>query len=465
MNQNSGNKIAIIGGGFCGIMTAVNLFAKSSNPLSITLFNARYPEGRGIAYKSYSDKHVLNVACQNMSAFADDADHFLNWCKVHPEYRAYGEELGSKFLPRNLYGKYLDDVLKEALQKKRADISFVTIQEEVVDIEKKDSIYEIISQTGKKITADKIVLATGNHLPAHPSLSDQSYTASPRYFANPWQEAAVSNTEPNETILIIGTGLTMVDVVLGLTVKNFRGKIIALSPSGFNILAHKKHHPQRDILDELEPPFDLNKLFRLFYKHVRNARLRGESGETVVDAVRSQTQVIWQQLSTADKKRFMTHLRHLWGVARHRLPGEIHKQIQEMIAENKLEVIAGRIAGITSSKDSLTISVKLKGTDKQEILQVQRVINCTGPQPDISKFDSKLYSNLLTKKMIRPDDMKLGIDASAEGRIIDGTGKESKDLFTLGSLLKGKLWESTAVPELRKQAAQVAELLLNKDLE
>ncbi|MBK8585816.1 MAG: hypothetical protein IPN88_10470 [Bacteroidetes bacterium] len=113
-----------------------------------------------------------------------------------------------------------------------------------------------------------------------------------------------------KTILIIGTGLTMVDAVLGLTEKQFR-KIIALSPNGYNILAHKKHHPQRNILDELAPPFDLTNLFRLFYKHVRDARLRGESGETVVDAVRSHTQIIWQQLSLEDKKRFMAHVRHL----------------------------------------------------------------------------------------------------------------------------------------------------------
>jgi len=460
MNQTPGNHIVIIGGGFCGTMTAVNLFAKAKGPLSISLFNCGYPENKGIAFHTYSEGHVLNVPCQNMSAYPNDPNHFLNWCKSGNKVEIPEDELPGKFLSRNLYGKYLDEIFKDALKQKSELINFEIIREEVIDIEKSEEHYVIQSVSGKKVNANKVVIATGNHPPSHPPLSNKSFVDSPRYFANPWQENAVSNTEPNETILIIGTGLTMVDVVLGLTEKQFKGKIIALSPNGYNILSHKKHHPQRKILDELEPPFDLTNLFRLFYKHVRDARLRGESGETVVDAVRSHTQIIWQQLSLEDKKRFMAHVRHLWGVARHRLPSEIHKQIQEMIAQNNLQVLAGRINEITVSLNNLIVDISLRGGNKIQTLKVQRIINCTGPLTDISKFQSPLYANLLTKKIIRPDEMKLGIEATAEGRIIDHDGNESKSIFTLGSLLKGKLWESTAIPELRKQAERVAELLL-----
>src|SRR6185436_6655059 len=120
---------------------------------------------------------------------------------------------------------------------------------------------------------------------------------------------------------------------------NFKGKVIALSPHGYNILPHRKLPPQRYILDELSPPYDLENLFRLFYKHIRQARKRGLPGETVVDAMRAKTQEIWQLLSLADKKKFMTHLRHMWGVARHRLPAYVHEDLQEMMRDKKLEVI------------------------------------------------------------------------------------------------------------------------------
>ena len=462
MTVPSGKHIVIIGGGFCGIMTAVNLLKKADTPIEITLFNHAYPEGRGIAYKTYTDKHVLNVTCQNMSAFQDQPDHFLNWCKLNSGNNFDPEELPGKYLPRNLYGNYLDSVFKEAVKNRSDNVTFRMIKDEVVDIDKNGSTYIIKSQNGQIINADKIVLATGNHPPSHPPLSKTEFHTSKRYFANPWSEDSISNIDSDDPILIVGTGLTMVDVVLGLEERKFNGKIIALSPNGFNILSHKKHHPQRNILDELSPPFDLTTLFKLFYKHVREAHLRGESGETVVDAVRSQTQIIWQQLSLEDKKRFMAHLRHLWGVARHRLPGDIHGQIQSMIANRSLQVMAGRISDINEADGFLEVKIALRGSDKTEIVKVQRIINCTGPLTDITKFKSELYSGLLRKKFIQPDEMKLGIDATADGRIIDENGKASNSIFTLGSLLKGKLWESTAVPELRKQAELLADILLAK---
>ncbi len=464
MSQPSVEKIAIIGGGFCGIMTVVNLLRKAKKPLSIFLFNSTYPDGKGIAYSTYSDKHILNVPCQNMSAFPEEPDHFLKWCSVQPGNSLAESVLAKKFLSRNLYGKYLTEIFDTELRNKPHFIHFELINEEVHELTKIENKYSITSESGNSILADKVVLATGNHPPAHPSISNTDFLNSQHYFANPWQENAVINIEPNETILIIGTGLTMVDVVLGLTEKEFKGQIISLSPNGFTILAHKIHHPQRNILDELEPPFDLTKLFKLFYKHIRQARLRGESGETVVDAVRSHTQEIWQQLSLEDKKRFMNHLRHLWGVARHRLPGEIHEQIQDLISNKKLQILAGRIIDISDSIKGAIVEVKLRGTNQLHTLKVQRIINCTGPLTDISKFNSSLYSQMLSAKLVRADEMKLGIDASADGRIIEHDGKINKTLFTLGSLLKGKLWESTAVPELRKQAVLIAELLLSEEL-
>ncbi len=460
MTFTSGKHIVIIGGGFCGTMTAVNLLKKANTYLNITLFNSGYPIGRGIAYKTYTDRHVLNVTCQNMSAFSDQPDHFLTWCKQNAGGAFDVNELPGKFLPRNLYGKYLDSVFQDAIKNKSDKVSLRMIKEEVIDIDQTGSSYIVTSSSGTNIEADKIVLATGNHPPSHPPLSKTDFHRSKRYFANPWKEDSISKIDSTEPILIVGTGLTMVDVVLGLEEKKFSGKIIALSPNGFNILAHKKHHPQRNILDELSPPFELTKLFKLFYKHVREAHLRGESGETVVDAVRSQTQVIWQQLTLEDKKRFMAHIRHLWGVARHRLPGEVHSQIQSMIANKSLQVLAGRISDIDEIGEHLEVKISLRGNDKMEFIKVQRLINCTGPLTDISKFTSQLYTNLLQKKIVRPDEMKLGLDATAQGRIIDNIGKESKSIFTLGSLLKGKLWESTAVPELRKQTEVVADLLL-----
>ena len=459
---NSKSSVAIIGGGFCGIMTLVHLINKSKAPIKIILFNAGYPLAKGIAFDTYTEQHVLNVACSRMSAFPDEPDHFLNWCKSKPNLKLDSDNLGEQYLPRNLYGEYLNDIFTTSLKNCPSHVEVEIINEEAVNIIKEENSYSIFSAIGKKVVATKIVLATGNHAPTPPSIKETAFLESSFYFGNPWNEAATASINSDRPILIIGTGLTMVDVVIGLENNNFQGKIYALSPKGFQILSHKKYPTQRDILDELSPPYELKSLFKLFYKYVRSARRKGVSGEAVVDAVRSKTQDIWQNLSLADKKSFMSHLRHLWGVARHRLPEELHKKIQQMISDKKLEILAGRILDMRVDNGMAKIKLKQRASHNQLELEVQRVINCTGPQTDITKYQSKLFQNLITQGLIRADEMNLGIDATEEVKIIESDGTSSESLFTLGSLLKGKLWESTAVPELRVQAERLATIILEK---
>ena len=464
MHPDSNFSVVIIGGGFCGVMTFVNLLEKLNRKASITIINKSYPLARGVAYKTYSDRHLLNVEARNMSAFHDQPDHFLDWCYLQKDININKEELPFSYLPRNIYGRYLDEILNAKFKEIPTSISLHVIEDEVTDIEGNIKNLIIKTSKGNQIHADKVVLATGNCEPSPPINADNPFLKSNNYFSNPWNEKAVQGLQENETVLIVGSGLTMVDVILGLKEKKFNGKIISLSPHGYQILPHRKLPPQRYILDELSPPYDLENLFRLFYKHIRDARKRGLPGETVVDAIRARTQEIWQHLSLKDKKKFMMHLRHLWGNARHRLPAYVHEDIRQMIDENKLEVIAGRIRSISETKNGIEIKIRKRKDQSEMLLNVARVINCTGPESDIKKQKSRLYDSLLKKGMIRTDDMNLGIDAVTTGQIIDANNNISNQIYAMGSLLRGKLWESTAIPELRTQAYHIAELI-NKDME
>lgn len=461
MQQNNPLTIGIIGGGFCGVMTLNHLIKEAKQPLIIFLFNKKYPVAKGIAFQSYTDEHLMNVEARNMSAFVNDPDHFVKWCQRKQLHRDH-QEVPTSYLPRNYYGQYLNEVYQVCLSHLPEHIQFTSIDDEVIDVENKGDQYIISTKGEQKTIADKIVLATGNDAPEDPKIPNTDFLKSSRYHSNPWNAISIQDVPEAKNVLIIGTGLTMVDVVLGLLEKNFTGKIIALSPHGFKILPHRKQHPQRLILDELAPPYDLQTVFKLFYKFVRQAKINGQSGETVVDAVRSKTQEIWQHLSLRDKERFMTHLRHMWGVARHRLPADIHKKIQSLIQDQHLEVVAGKIDNITVDADGAHVEVTLRHTHQKLNLIVDRVINCTGPQTDIRKQKGNLYRNLIEKKLVASDEMNLGIHATADGRIINSDGTISNRIFTLGSLLKGKLWESTAIPELRVQAYRTALLLLEE---
>jgi len=454
--------IAIIGGGFCGNMLAVHLLSTAKKPLHIVLINSGYPLSKGIAYSSYSHKHLLNVPAKNMSAFPDKPNHFMDWIKKHENYRVIDQTaLPGMFLPRNIYGYYLKDLFDTAIRKKPEYTSISFVHDEAIDIEECDGKANIYFSVSPSVVADKVVLAIGNQSPDNPSLKDPSFYNSRNYYGNPWLHEAVNHLDPQKEVFILGNGLTMVDIVLGLKEKKHKGKIYSLSPNGFQILPHRVFEPYKGLMEELKPPYDLPKIVSLFRSHVKKLRDQGLAGEAAVDSLRPLTQKVWQSWSKQEKERFMYHIRHMWGVARHRLPMDIHKMIQQLILDDKLEIIAGRTQSMEETQDGVKVTFKRRRDQKLYEVNVGRVINCTGPLSDINKLERTLIKNLISRKMIHADEMKLGIDTTPEGNILNDDGSSSKYLFTIGSTMRGLLWESTAVPELRDQAKKLAAKLLH----
>lgn len=455
--------IAIIGGGFCGNMLAVHLLGNAKEPLHIVLINAGYPLSKGVAYSSYSHKHLLNVPARNMSAIPDKPSHFTDWIKKHENYRVIDQtELPNMFLPRNIYGYYLKDIFDTAIRKKPEFVTISFVHDEAIDIEERDGKAHIYFSVSPGVVADKVVLAIGNHAPDNPPLKDRSFYASRNYYGNPWLHEAVNHLDPEKEVFILGNGLTMVDIVLGLKEKKHKGKIYSLSPNGFQILPHREFEPYEGLVEDLRPPYDLLKIVSLFRAHVKKLRESGMAGEAAVDSLRPFTQKVWQSWSRQEKERFMYHIRHMWGVARHRLPMEIHKLIQQLILDDKLEIIAGRLQSITETERGIRVSFKRRRDQKTYEVMVARVINCTGPLSDINKLERPLIKNLISRELIHADEMKLGIDADVDGTVLTKAGAPSKHLYTIGSTLRGLLWESTAVPELREQAKSLALKLLKE---
>jgi uncharacterized NAD(P)/FAD-binding protein YdhS len=455
--------IAIIGGGFCGNMLAVHLLSNAKSPLHIVLINAGYPLSRGIAYSSYSQKHLLNVPAKSMSAFPDKPNHFMDWIRKHENYGVIDQTaLPTMFLPRNIYGHYLKDIFDTAIRKKPDYVSISFVHDEAIDIEEFDGKAHVYFSVSPGVAADKVVLAIGNSAPDNPNLKDNSIYSSKNYFGNPWLHEAVNHLDQDREVFILGNGLTMVDIVLGLKEKKHRGKIYSLSPNGFQILPHRNFAPYVELVEELKPPYDLPKIISLFRSHVKKLRDQGHSAEAAVDSLRPYTQKVWQSWSKQEKERFMYHIRHMWGVARHRLPMEIHKLIQQLILDDKLEIIAGRIQSMIETERGIRVTFKRRRDQKIYEVAAARVINCTGPLSDINKLERPLVKNLISRKMIHADEMKLGIDALPDGTILNDDKTPSPYLSTIGSLLRGLLWESTAVPELREQAKTLSEKLLKE---
>jgi len=465
-------KIGIIGGGFTGTMTAVQLIDKSTEPFEIILINERETLNKGIAYNPYSDKHLLNVIAGKMSAYPDKPDHFLEWVMKKDNFQNKDKTLiANSFLTRQLYGEYICFIWKEANESAESkQIKISVIDSFVVDLDVSESYVSIWLDNNLKLNVDECVVATGNHIPRNPGIKNMDFYNSPNYFQNPWKIESVKDTKENLPVLIVGNGLTMVDTVLGLLEQGFKGEIYSISPNGFNILPHRHNGLKYSkLVEELRDDMNIYELVKLINKHIKTVREYGVSAEPIIDSLRTQTQKIWKSFSEKERELFMSRLRHLWGVARHRIPLHSHDKIQQLRIDGKLHINSGKIIDITELNESITVQYFDKKENGIKAINVSRIINCTGPETDLTNLDKSFLKNCLLKGILTQDKLRIGIKADTESfQIINSNGKPHTNLYTIGSNLKGELWESTAVNELRGQAEKLAKklktkMLINKD--
>lgn len=451
--------IVVIGGGFSGTITAINLARLSSVPLQISIVNKNRVPCRGVAYGTRNASHLLNVVARNMSALADQPNHFVEWLGTRSEYLDEpAATLREKFVPRKIYGDYLHGLFQWyagvfAVQK---HIRLEFVQDEATDISIADEHASVTLAGGRVIPADKVILAVGNQAPAHFRLRGLN-AGSPIYIGNPWMGWEEKLPSKDQDLLLIGTGLTMVDTFLSLQELGWQGRIFAVSRNGLLPLSHFKGFEYPDLLDDESAGIAFPKIFSIFKKHYRAARARNLNPAILVDKLRPFTQRIWQNFSLFEKKQFNRHFRTRWNVVRHRIAPEIHRQLTAAIAEHRLEIIKGRLGDCEESGGKIKIGIESNGAKR--VIEAGALINCTGPQENYVTSESGLFGSLFARGLIQPDEMNMGIKVAPNFSVLDRKGNPSEILFALGSLLKGTLWETTAVPELRSQAFRLAETI------
>lgn len=298
-------EILIIGGGFSGTMTAVHLIQQATKAFELTIINPKRNFNRGVAFNPYSKKHLLNVIALKMSAFKKESNHFLGWVMRQPAYCNKDRNLiANAFLSRELYGTYLEDIWQEAvLAGKQKNLRVTVVDALVTNLCLSGELVTVITDKGEKLSGDFAIVATGNHAPGHPKVDNVSFFDSSRYYQNPWQINTVSDVEDQLPVLIIGSGLTMVDTVIGLQENGFHGKIFSLSPKGFNVLPHRHNGlVYTKLTDELPPSPTLYEIVMLVNRHVKELRNFGVSPEPLIDSLRVYTQQIWAGLPVEERK-------------------------------------------------------------------------------------------------------------------------------------------------------------------
>jgi uncharacterized NAD(P)/FAD-binding protein YdhS len=331
--------------------------------------------------------------------------------------------------------------------------------DEVKDISIVDRRAQVMLASGQTIEADKVVLAVGNQAPAPfrlPGLNLQS----PKYIANPWSGWEKRLPGKDEDLMIIGTGLTMVDAFLSLKDLGWRGRITAVSRNGLLPLSHFRGFEYPDLLDADGSGIGLRNLFSIFKRHFRSAQDRNLNPAILVDKLRPFTQRIWQNFSVFEKRQFNRHFRTRWNVVRHRIAPEIHQQLQEALDLKRLEVIRGRLRGCEESDNKIKVRIDCQGQPR--LIEAGALINCTGPRESYVTSDLGLFNQLFSRGLLKPDELNMGIKIAPNFSVLDVDGNSSEVLFAMGSLVKGTLWETTAVPELRSQAFRLAETIVSQ---
>jgi uncharacterized NAD(P)/FAD-binding protein YdhS len=402
---------------------------------------------RGPAFAAPNANHMLNVRAANMSAFPRQADHFLNWLAT--ARREYPEEVveteAGLFASRGLYGRYLFSLLNRAVSGGPSRVRMM--HADVIDVVPNGGGYVLRCADGAEYRVAAAVLAIGNLPPVD--------AESPLHRTNPWAPGTTSGLRPDRPVLIVGTGLTMVDLALELRSSGFAGPVIALSRRG--LLSHRHAATRR----WPTPSFDaaerasLLRLLARVRQDVRQAVELGVDWRSVIDSLRPITADLWRGLPGAERARFLRHLRPFWDAHRHRFAAPVADALEAMLADGFLQVRRGRVVAMHCGVDEVEVMVRERGAAEPERMVVQRVINATGLQ-SADNADSPLIRALRERGLVRLDPMAMGLDVSDALQTVGANGRPAANLWALGPIVRGVFWECIAVPDVRTQAEKVA---------
>jgi uncharacterized NAD(P)/FAD-binding protein YdhS len=430
--------IAIVGGGASGVLLAAHLVRKST--LRIALIERDVHPALGVAYSTHCLGHLLNVRASDMTALADEPDHFVQW--LLRDDRGFGP---TDFVPRAIYGQYLQDVLADAVRRSAGRLR--VIRGEVVALRHEKDDVEVDMKGQSPLRARKAVLATGHRPPSEDSGA---------YRGNPWRDDAIAGLAPDASVLLIGTSLTMIDVLISLLEQGHKGPIVALSRRG--LVPHR--HPPAPIPTPQADTSDLftGSLSRRTYRF--RARLRAGLGwPGLMQLLRPYNNELWHGLDLDQRRRFLRHLRPWWDIHRHRVAPQVGEQVDAAQARGQLSIVSGRIEIGRTTDEKVEVTITRRGSDVGQKRSFDRVVDCRGPRNDVD-VHLPLHAQLVKDGKLRADPLNQGLDVAVDEALIGRDGTPSDRLHVLGPPTRGRYTEIVAIPDIRLQAADVANGLI-----
>ena len=447
--------IAIIGGGLSGALVAIQLLRKASFPLRVAVIEPRANLGRGVAYSTLSAWHFLNVRAANMSILPDQPDDFLKYLRLAVSQ----DSSPADFVQRRFFGAYISERLREASLSVAPGVRLEWYKDNAQHVNvNREGTARITLSGGNVLRADAVVFATGNNPVAVP-------------FDNPddveiisgWSATPCEGIDKDETVLIVGSGLTAADAVLALGERGHRGKIHVVSRHGRWPLVHQASRPVTLPSDVFSQSDSVLAILRKLRALSRQADSIGDTWQSAFDSFRPHINPVWKRLPEGERRRFLRHLKPLWEIHRHRLPPQAADRIESIKRSGQLTMHRGSVLDARRTHEGL-IRVRVSGGvggEEKSQLSVRRTIVSTGPGLDFRKSAPPIIRELVDYNLAQVDPLRLGLLVSDDYALVQANGTRSSSLFALGPSIKGSLWETTALPEIRTQARDLATSLVN----
>jgi len=451
-------KLVICGGGSAAILLLQSLKQRAQRAVEVTILEPRSRLGVGVAYSTACPTHLLNTRACNMS-ITDDPDDFVRWLKAERPRRVLNWTR-EDFAPRSYFADYLQARLAQIRGTPNVRVSWLHSAADSITPQGKG--WEVVPAHGEPITADVVILATGNEPPRvlgrglAPPLQKL-------VVEDPWDVEQKAEIPKDVPVLLAGTSLTAIDIVTELLQNGHTAQIIAVSRRG---LLPRSHGPiaaaSEGFVHAL--PSSLREVVR-YVRELSANDPRGDKWRRVFTELRSIAPSLWRNWTVAERRRFLRHVRPFWDAHRHRLAPRVHGKIERAIASGQLKIVRGRIDLIEPhpSRDGLRVTVR-HGNGTRHI-DVARVVNCTGPEQHPGRSSNPLLQGLIGDDLARLDSLNLGLAVDAESRVIAPNGSAHASLFAVGSLTRGTRWEITAIPEMREQANAVVRKVLHDHAE
>jgi uncharacterized NAD(P)/FAD-binding protein YdhS len=436
--------VAVVGGGLSATAIAAS-FAARANPGFRAIFFNRSDLGPGTAYAPQSASLLMNGPVRAMSAVPGDDRHLARYLV---------DEGDDALICRSRYGAYLRATSANALA---AHAGLTHERTDIVDLERTQAGYDLAGENGRRYSARNVVLAIGN-LPPNDWFLPAGVREHPGYCGDPWT-ADIAHFDTNSDVIVIGSRLTAMDSIALLDERAFRGRVHVVSRHG--LLPHVEDTSIRGVdaatlnLDS-STPYSLLKSVRAAVAH------HPGDWRAIVEALRPVTTAVWSGWSERDRKRFLRHLQSMWAIHRYRVPAATYAAFARMNAENRIRLHRGRIVDGRADRAGITLTVRHGNTSSE--LHAAYVVNCTGPNSDLRSAANPLVRSAIARGLVRPDSLRLGVDATTGYRVLDANGIAQPHLFAIGPLLRGLWYETTAVNEIRTHAHAIVTELLAESL-